>query len=101
MLASHLHVHIRAITSLQLKTMNRRKTQPLVNVLSKTLVDLLVYYTSIHLSIQLACLCGRGLVRANRHALSATLGLAVLPSCLRSNRAARVSLLVCLELVCE
>jgi hypothetical protein len=31
----------------------------------------------------LACLCGRGLVRANRHDLSATLGLAVLPLCLR------------------
>ena len=35
----------------------------------------------------IVCLCGHGLVRANRHALAATLGLGVLPSCLRSNRA--------------
>ena len=42
----------------------------------------------------LTCLYGRGLVRANRHALPATLGLAVLPSCLRSNRA-RTRLLAC------
>ena len=40
------------------------------------------------------CLCGRGLVRANRHTLSATLGLGVLPSCLKSNQA-RTRLLAC------
>jgi len=66
---------------------------------------LLVFPPSLLVSVSLiaclACLCGRGLVRANRHALPATLGLAVLPSCLKSNRAARVSLLVRLELVCE
>ena len=49
---------------------------------------------SVSLIAYLACLCGRGLVRANRHALPATLGLAVLPSCLRSNRA-RMCLLAC------
>ena len=33
------------------------------------------------------CLCGSGLVRANWHALPTTLGLGVMPSYLRSNRA--------------
>jgi len=42
----------------------------------------------------IVCLCGRGLVRANRHTLSATLGLGVLPSCLKSNQA-RTRLLAC------
>ena len=40
------------------------------------------------------CLCGHGLVRANQHALPATLGLGVMPSYLRSNLA-RTRLLAC------
>ena len=48
---------------------------------------LLVFPPSLLVSVSLiaclACLCGRGLVRANRHALPATLGLGVLPLCLK------------------
>jgi len=40
------------------------------------------------------CLCGHDLVRANQHALPATLGLGVMPSYLRSNLA-RTRLLAC------